>query len=311
MSATVGNGATASNAAQSHALIQSGTLRVAVAGTSNDTFYSLQHLAGQSLEDQPYYFDHVEYLQDRRTLPPLSARFKAKHTLPLHQRQLLPLSFAAQAEIRSALWNTMNALVPSSAPVGSLPRIMFDTDTNADVITVTFPSLAGFQAFVASTTRIQLDGDVKYARTYVQDAVTNTLPGSLFILECLSLPLDGIDTSVLYASLKSMVSPWATLEGLAKVVGTSQRWQTIDPGILRLYVQLHRSKLAIPYHELLAFLPSHFKWHGIAYTLKYPGWHLRPNVVHSADYPESCPTAAPAPNGDTSSGAVKRSRSSE
>lgn len=311
MSTTIGNSAAASNVAQSQALIQSGTLRVAVAGTCNDTSYSLQQLAGQSLDDEPYFADHVDYLHDRRSMPAFSARFRSYHAQPSHQRPLLPLSLAAQAEIRGALWSTMNALVSNSAAVGDLPKITFDTDTLGHILTVTFPSLTGFQPFVATTKRIQLEGDVSYARTYVQEAVTNTLSGNVFILECLGPPLDGIDTSVLYASLKSMVSPLGILEGLAKVVGTSQRWETIEPGILRLYVQLHRSKLAVPYREVVESLPSRFKWHGIAYTLKYPGWHLRSNVVHSADYPESSPAAAPAPGADASSGAVKRPRSSE
>lgn len=91
--------------------------------------------------------------------------------------------------------------------------------------------------------------------------------------------------------MRHMTASIDRLMGVAKVVISSTDWLAESSGgVHRIDVQLDRSMMTVALRDLVARLPSHLLWYGVAFKLLYVGCLMR-GLVASADYPFVLPEA--------------------
>lgn len=172
------------------------------------------------------------------------------------------------------------------------------------VINMVFSSHRAFQCIRTKLREIALGGKEGTEHQYAKVWSANNLSGDTFLIDCLDLPIKGIDVNSLFSSLTSMTRELGLLLGISKIVVDIENTDIVaETGTVRGYLRLARPFLTVPLRDLATELPSHFVWHGVPHRLLYTGYDLDPEPRFSVDYPLSPGSASSSTS--EASGALK------
>lgn len=258
-------------------------------GSDNDLVQVIQPLLGELPRDEPVLPNFTALENDVRSMPPMTVRFTSKADA---DPESIPLYHQPEA-VRLAVWRKMEQLMPGLTLSERRPTVMLDyrrigQRTFRGTIDLTFTSWEAVSLTTEKLAEIELEGENGKSCRYIYYGVTNSLPGSVFVLECLRLPVNSANAHDVYEAFASLTSAIGKVLGLGKVVTTSKKWgvDSSDNGLLKIYVELARnSMLLTPWQSLALQLPTHFRWHGIAYILRYRGDHFHEKAVVSPCFP--------------------------
>lgn len=255
--------------------------------SEQDVRYQLVPVSSRCPVDEPYWCDHAE-ISPARGLQPFTLRYLALHKVTSSEIE-------GRDKIRSALWHRISEVLADSKASGvPLPSIMFDQSTlpgdgQQGVIDLVFASAS---AYLVICDRIDkqihiagLDGSSS-AQVYQFDCATNSLDGSILVVECLRLPLSKLDVQGVMAAFGVMAKPLGTVLGIASIIVTSDERdvQEESSDAVRCYVQLAPDKMTTPWKETIITLPTHFVCNGVPYTLRYSGVELHKEKVFSTSF---------------------------
>ncbi|PWN24742.1 hypothetical protein BDZ90DRAFT_282071 [Jaminaea rosea] len=242
--------------------------------------------AGVCPPDLPLRTSSTMARYDRRLLGPLTLRFKAQGRSPTAWQS------SAQDQIRRTIWTEVQRLATVAKKQCELPAIVFDEAPESfgegkGCIDLVFRSPKALDLMryrlhcftLADTTGTRLQ--------YRSAGWTGTLPGSVFIFDCLKLPVTPADSEAVLDSFKTMASDIGTMLGLGHVELKGSEFELTDKstGTVRGYIKLHPKSLSMPFSTFISYLPTHFLWHGAPYTLQYSGRDLHKEAAFSQSYP--------------------------
>lgn len=265
-------------------------LRIDLAAESDKDFRnSLIPLAGLCPIDEPYWTNHSDIFT-ARGCQALTIRY-------MSTEGMLPSIEDIADKIRAAIWRKISGLTYKDGAPPPFPSIVFDESSMPDhdgmgVIDLVFPSLkeygSAYKSIVRDLHSIEIAG-VEGDKTHVYEYAcsTNSLDGSIIVIECLRLPIDSLDAKAVFAALNTMVQPLGSVLGLCKIGVGSKTWgiSKQDSGIVRFYLQLTPEKMATSWeHSIVPLLPTHFVCNGVPYTLRYYGVELHKKKSFSTNF---------------------------
>lgn len=251
-------------------------------------------LGGSPPEEKPRASRWLHLSADVRLLGPFTLRFRS---VEAHD----PFEVGdVQDGIKSTIWSTIHKLLEEAGLQSNLPRISFDVDDAGvetyGLLDLVFPSSEVYSYVRKSFNEIHIGWDGNEKHAYERIALTNSVGGDVFKIDCINISLDDASVDSLYLALSDLTSSIGSLLGIAKIVFTkAELVQDKYSGSLRLYVKLTRYWRAAPLEDLVASLPTFFKWHGVSHRLLYAGLDLHAKPAYSADYPLNTVGAASEP----------------
>lgn len=247
----------------------------------------LRNLHGFCPRDEPLEHEVTFSCKDRRSLGPLSLRYRAPKGV-----QLIT-NYFRQDSVIDALWSNLKKLMPDQPPHNVRPSVLFEEnkdevkgDTLA-CITLVCASVESFMLIRDNLHEIRVEDDAKHIGIYAQHIWSNTLAGDIFPIDILRLPLGVACLNEFFSALDHMASPVGSLLGVGVVGIDSWRGDdcTTTAGITRAYVQLYPSSMQLHFEDLIDRLPTRLQWEGVLYSIFYPGRDLHKVQKSSLDYP--------------------------
>ncbi|PWN24738.1 hypothetical protein BDZ90DRAFT_234693 [Jaminaea rosea] len=291
-------------------LIEDGVLTVYTNGSRDLSSLARVQIYGQVPKENPYWTNSARVREDIRSLRALTIRYDSSGSK-------LTKSDFVQRDVRERIWRYVRHLSRDRGV--DLPEVCFDqhsaySRSGSAFIDLVFTSASTLTAVVKSLKEILIESPDQEQQRYVYLCCSNTLPGEIFVVECLGLPLDRLDVKDIAKGLDLAVSRVGHLLGLAKVVASSWSTRVEDKytGIVRAYVRLSQESLSLPHADFIKRLPTRFKLAGLSYTLQYAGSTLRPQNIESQDiFERGGEKVTTRPLGGSAAGPSKRKRSSE
>lgn len=247
---------------------------------------SLIPLFGSPPTESPSWSGFAHQYPDGRGLPPLTLRYASLQDDDLSVQQ------QAQNYVRSAVWVTVERLLAGHG-LGreALPLITFDEGPRTPTagfgrVDLTFADRHAFSIVHTQLREIKI-GENEQRGTYPLSAYTNNIDGTVFRVDVVNLPLPLVGTELdsLNSALTHLASNIGLLLGVAKsVLSSPLHAAPVYAGVLRLYVKLDRSLLAVPISVLATRLPTHMLWQGTRYALIYNGRYFHQGPRDSNDY---------------------------
>lgn len=260
----------------------------AVKEEKEDLEQLIKPLYGALPKDEPFLSNFTALERDVRDIFPMTVRYLAAvntepESIPIyHQHEI----------VRLAIWRKMDELLPGLSLPERRPTVMLDyvclgNKACRGIIDLTFTSWEGVKVIIKELADIEIEEQDGKSRRYIYDNVTNTLPANVYVLECLRLPVDSNNAKEVCEAFASITSCIGNLLGIGKVVTRSKKWgvEDSDNGILKVYIELPRERMADRWPDLVLKLPTHLCWHGIHYNLRYRGDYLHKKTVLSASFP--------------------------
>lgn len=241
-----------------------------------------------SPHEEPFYWHYFAHTYvDSRDRGALTLQLRSTQSDDIFVNQL------AQDAVRGALWDALDEMVSKE----EMPEITFEEFKGTSharfpfhreepfgLINLIFTSSEAFEIARQKLKEIEIQGQGLKRRLYIVSE-TSTLAGRIFIFDCLTLPLEGIDVEALFASMLHITKGLGKLLGLSKVVIESNDSDLKSSTTVRAYLKLSRPWLAVPLRELVDKLSTRLLWHGRPHRLLYVGHDLRSKQIDSADYP--------------------------
>lgn len=287
LNSTAENGKADSANADAKPTFSNGILHIPSSGPQQLTMVqSLLPLFGSPPTESPTWSGFAHQYPDGRGLPPLTIRYASSQDDDLSVQQ------QAQNYVRSAIWVTVERLLAGYG-IGreALPLITFDEGPRTPTggfgrVDLTFADRHAFSIVHDQLREIKI-GENDQRGTYTLSAYTNNIDGTMFRVDVVNLPLpvNEAELNSLSSALTHLSSNIGTLLGVAKSVLNSPLHEApVYAGLLRLYVKLDRSLMAVPLTGLVARLPTHMLWQGTRYALIYNGRYFHHGPRDSEDY---------------------------
>lgn len=278
-----------------------GVARINISAESEQGIrYQLIPAAGKCPVDEPFWVNHAN-LSPARGLQPLTIRL-------LSNQGGLPNNFDNEDKVRNALWRKIRQLFEAGEPCNApLPSIIFGQTPMAGgssqgVIDLPFASTEEYQEAynridkVMDSIRISgfgdgdededEDDDDEETHIYKYECSTNSLDGSVIVIECLGLPISRLDAEEVMAAFDVMAGSLGSILGIARIALVSRQWgiHRSEAGVVRIYLQLASENMTSPWEETISILPTHFVCNGVPYGLRYRGVKLHKEDVLSTDF---------------------------
>lgn len=220
-------------------------------------------------------------------------------------------------EIRRGIWNVVAQEMTKHSLSGPLPIVIIDEDHLDDVKTrgsveVIFHDATIFTLMVNCMFEIRIQEPGGRLRPLPLRCFSNSLERGVLPFDLLRFPLAAVDSKALLQSLNTMLEGVGSVLGIGKLdhVPGSLGIPPGHSGLLRFYVRLPPTTMALDFRAYALKLPTHFKWNGIAYVMQYNGRDMHDVQVHSADFPLEEEVSANDLGSTTSSSAPASSSSS-
>lgn len=245
---------------------------------------SVTVVGGRCPYDLPYWFNQMDSW-DRRYMPPYTMRFSASASTSDVDLE------GAQDEIRRAVWQATEIQMIERNLPGPLPSVLVELDPLDPLkvdgcIDVTFANEDGLVAMVSCLSEIQIEKASGAICTLPFVYCSNSLPSNVIPFDLLRVPLTEDNSKAVFKSLDAMVSDVGAVIGLAWIDYDQTSLRKLRPNdVLRAYLKLAPTSMALPFEVLATKMPTHFKWEGVPYTLQYAGRDFHKTPLHSAHFP--------------------------
>lgn len=244
--------------------------------------------AGSCPDEGSLFFDRADKYRDTRSLSRFTLRFQEKEGDDMFA------DFRVQDAVKVSIWDLLAKVMSDCTLPRDLPRIIIhdfkkatDKSSGTSVFDLVFPCEKAFLC-VDALNEIDIGDWNGQRRVFTRVLYTCALPSDIFIIDCLDVKPEEIDSEKLFSALAAMTASIGSLVGLAKIYAGKEGWkQRLFPaysGTLRAYVKLDVVSFAAPLKDLAAKLPTVFVWLGASHQLLYTGHHLHPKPVYSPDY---------------------------
>lgn len=286
-----------SSSSNSPSIIKDHTLHIS---PPHELYHKLRQvqvqLIGQSVEERPSWRGLAIELCDTRGMQPLTLQYESQEADNLFSCR------ASQDGVRVDIWSALSKILSSLTLPDDLPKITFeevvDTTAEFDSLDGKEPRSLGRLNLIFSSHKvmehvrkelheIQISRVGRPSQTYTLFGVSTTVPGDVFVFDCLNLSIPEAAVESLFSALTEVTAPLGSLLGLVKtvVVAKESDFQS-DCDIIRGYVKLKPQWMLAPLEQLALALPTHLKWKGIPRRLLHPGTYLLSKTMHSEEYPQ-------------------------
>lgn len=257
---------------------------------------TLRPLHGTTPRDVPLEHEITYSCKDRRTLLPLTIRYR----LCEENGDATISSSKLQNAVIAGIWARVEHLLAGHQAESLRPCIIFDEDypdegdvddeeegreevikVCVDVICCTPES---FVAIRDGLTQIDVEVHDGTILTYRQHRWSNTLLKNILAIDILRLPVSEAHRADFFSSFEHMVAPVGKALGLGLVEYRIQQ-QLRYSGIARGYVKLSDDTMQLRLSDLIKQLPTRMVWRGSDFTLYYMGRDLHQVQESSEAYP--------------------------
>lgn len=238
-------------------------------------------LRGQCPQDLPLDPKLTRGIMDRRMLYSYTVRFRSTDSPS-------PITTNKQDQVIVAVWSRLKNLAPSHWEEDARPGVVFNSEhkyekgKQCSVIDVVCTAVELFEVVRDTLKRIVIDIDGQRL-FFNQQCWSGSLPGNIFPVDILRLPLDIASSESFYTCLEELVKlKMGKLLGLGlvKFVGAEQDSSSY---IARAYVLLNPHIMKLDLADMVSNFPLRLRWEGIEHSLMYEGRSLHKSIEFSLD----------------------------
>lgn len=270
--------------------IENGVLRLDLPPEDHERNIAVRILpfAGACPDEGSLFFDRADCYHDYRSLSRFTLRFEEKEGNDMFADNRV------QDAVKASVWDVLSKVMSDCTLPQDLPRIIIhdfkggkDESSGTSVVDLVFPCEKAFDC-VNELKEIDIGDWDGQRRVFTRGLYTCALPSDIFVIDCLDVKLEEIDSEKLFSAFTMMTASIGSLVGMAKIFVGKEDWeQQLFPaysGSIRAYVKLNVVSFAAPLKGLVAKLPTFFVWLGASHKLLYTGRHLHKEPVYSPDY---------------------------